>query len=368
MNAGVTQEQVLEALRQVQDPELHRDLVTLNMVKQVRLDAAGLLLDIELTTPACPLKDQIERDIRSALAPLALPRVEVTWSSRVRNTVGQTMQGGAEPWLPGVKNVLLVASGKGGVGKSTVAANLAVALAQTGARVGLLDADVYGPSVPMMFGVEDRPSSPDGKSIQPLVRHGVSLMSVGFFVGPQQAMVWRGPVLHSTITQFVRDVLWGELDYLLVDLPPGTGDVQLSISQQLQVTGAVLVTTPQDVALADVVRAKAMFDQVKIPVLGVIENMSYFICGTCDTRHEIFSHGGGRQAAEQLGVPFLGELPLVPSVREAGDFGYPVVAREPGSAVSQAFLEVTRTLAGRVSIKALGAEGGKKKIFAKIFS
>lgn len=364
----VTQEQVLDALRTVNDPELHRDLVTLNMVKQVKLEPSGLLLDIELTTPACPLKDQIEKDIRAALSPLALPKIDITFSSRVRNTVGQTLQGGAEPWLPGVKNVLLVASGKGGVGKSTVAANLAVALAQSGARVGLLDADVYGPSVPMMFGVDERPSSPDGTKIVPLVRHGVSLMSVGFFVAPSQAMVWRGPVLHSTITQFVRDVVWGELDYLLVDLPPGTGDVQLSIAQQLQVTGAVLVTTPQDVALADVVRAKAMFDQVKIPVLGVIENMSYFICGTCDTRHEIFSHGGGKQAAETLHVPFLGELPLVPSVREAGDLGLPVVARAPESPVARAFQEVTRTLAGHVSVKALGAEGGKKKIFAKIFS
>jgi ATP-binding protein involved in chromosome partitioning len=365
---SISREQVMDALRTVQDPELHRDLVSLNMVKDLRIDGRKVMLDLELTTPACPLKDTIRADVEQALRPLGIDAVEIAWSSRIRTTVGHQVQGGAAPVLEGVKNVILVASGKGGVGKSTVAANLAVALARDGAKVGLLDADIYGPSIPIMFGVHERPTTPDGKHIKPLSAHGIDLMSIGFFVSPDQAMVWRGPILNGTIVQFVRDVIWGELDYLIVDLPPGTGDVQLSISQQLRVTGAVLVTTPQDVALADVVRGKAMFDQVKIPTLGVIENMSYFLCPSCSSRHEIFSSGGGEAAAKRLGVPFLGTLPLVTAVREAGDFGMPIVAREPGSDAAKAFLEVSRALAGRISVQAIGEAGTKRKIFTKIFT
>lgn len=364
----LTREQVLDALRTVNDPELHRDLVSLNMVRDVQLEGRAIPLEIELTTPACPMKETIQRDIEQALAPLTPSAVQLRWSAKVRTTLSQQVSPGTEPVLPEVKNVILVASGKGGVGKSTVAANLALALAQDGARVGLLDADIYGPSIPIMFGMFERPSTPDGKRIQPIQAHGVDLMSIGFFVSPSQAMIWRGPVLNGTIVQFVRDVLWGELDYLIVDLPPGTGDVQLSISQQLRVSGAVLVTTPQDVALADVIRGKAMFDQVKIPTLGIIENMSYFICNQCSARHEIFAHGGGMAAAEKLGIPFLGELPLVPAVREAGDFGMPIVAREKDSDIAHAFRQVARTLAGRLSMEAIGAQGSKKRIFAKIFT
>lgn len=368
LNSGLTRDQVIDVLRTVNDPELNRDLVTLSMVRDVKVDAGRVSLEVELTTPACPMKETIQHDVEQAIARVGGAVSELRWSSRVRTTLTQQVAPGQEAVLEGVKNVILVASGKGGVGKSTVAANLAVALAQEGAKVGLLDADIYGPSIPIMFGVHERPSTPDGKKIHPVHAHGIDLMSIGFFVSPTQAMVWRGPVLNGTIVQFVRDVIWGELDYLIVDLPPGTGDVQLSISQQLRVTGAVLVTTPQDVALADVVRAKAMFDQVKIPTLGIIENMSYFICNNCSTRHEIFSSGGGKAASEKLGVPYLGDLPLVPAVREAGDFGMPVVAREKDSDIANAFRKVTRTLAGRISIEAMGSQGGKKKIFAKIFT
>lgn len=367
-NSGLTRDQVIDALRTVNDPELNRDLVTLNMVRDVKVDAGRVSLEVELTTPACPMKETIQHDVEQAIARVGGEVLELRWSSRVRTALTQQVAPGQEAVLEGVKNVILVASGKGGVGKSTVAANLAVALAQDGAKVGLLDADIYGPSIPIMFGVHERPSTPDGKKIHPVHAHGIDLMSIGFFVSPTQAMVWRGPVLNGTIVQFVRDVIWGELDYLIVDLPPGTGDVQLSISQQLRVTGAVLVTTPQDVALADVVRAKAMFDQVKIPTLGIIENMSYFICNNCSARHEIFSSGGGKAASETLGVPYLGDLPLVPAVREAGDFGMPIVAREKDSDIANAFRKVTRTLAGRISMEALGSQGGKKKIFAKIFT
>lgn len=368
MSSSLTREQVIDALRKVNDPELNRDLVTLNMVRDVKVSGQRVKLNIELTTPACPLKETIEKDITAAVEKIGGTMDGIEWSAQVRSTLAQNVPAGQEPVLEGVRNVILVGSGKGGVGKSTVAANLALALAQDGARVGLLDADIYGPSVPIMFGIFEKPSSPDGKRIEPLKAHGISLMSIGFFVSPTQAMVWRGPVLAGTLQQFVRDVMWGELDYLIIDLPPGTGDVQLTISQQLQVSGAVLVTTPQDVALADVVRAKTMFDQVKIPVLGIVENMSYFVCNNCSARHEIFSRGGGKAAADKLGVAFLGELPLEGSVREAGDFGMPVVAREKDAAISKAFRDVARTLAGKCSQLALGTQGTKKKIFAKIFS
>lgn len=252
--------------------------------------------------------------------------------------------------LEGVKNVVLVGSGKGGVGKSTVSVNIAVALARSGARVGLLDADIYGPSIPIMLGVPSaKPRSTDGKKVQPIEAHGIKLMSIGFFIDPDQAMVWRGPMLHGAITQFFRDVEWGTLDYLILDLPPGTGDIQLTIAQQIKVAGAVVVTTPQDLSLADAIKAKTMFDKVEVPVLGVVENMSWFSCPHCDGRTEIFSHGGGEQAAEKLGVPFLGQVPLVPVIREGGDSGKPVVVSEPNSPGGDALIKVAEKVAERVS-------------------
>jgi ATP-binding protein involved in chromosome partitioning len=255
-----------------------------------------------------------------------------------------------------IKNLILVGSGKGGVGKSTVAVHLALGLAQQGLRVGLLDADIYGPSIPTLLGPAVKPSSPDGKHILPVEKFGIKLMSMGYLVDPEAAMVWRGPMLAGAVTQFVSDVQWGELDYLIFDLPPGTGDVQLSLAQKFKVTGAVLVTTPQAVALADVVRAKAMFDRVRIPMLGLIENMSYFMCPSCDSRHEIFDHGGGERAAVRLGVPFLGRIPLEPKLRQSGDAGLPLFEAAPDSATAASFLQLATDLHQRVEAQQVAAQ------------
>ena len=247
-----------------------------------------------------------------------------------------------------ITHLILVASGKGGVGKSTVAVNLALALRDAGHGVGLLDADIYGPSIPTLLGPSAKPGSPDGKRIIPVEKHGLKLMSMGYLVDADTAMIWRGPMLAGAVAQFVSDVEWGKLDYLIFDLPPGTGDIQLTLSQKFKVTGAVLVTTPQQVAVADVVRAKAMFDRVRIPTLGLVENMSYFICSGCEARHEIFATGGGERAAGDLGIPFLGSIPLEPAVREAGDAGVPLSTRAPHSASARAFASLALDLHERV--------------------
>ena len=248
-----------------------------------------------------------------------------------------------------IENLILVGSGKGGVGKSTVATHLALALAAAGHAVGLLDADIYGPSIPTILGAAPKPGSPDGKHILPVNKWGIKIMSMGYLVDPGAPMIWRGPMLAGAVTQFVGDVLWGKLDYLIFDLPPGTGDIQLSLAQKFKVNGALLVTTPQDVALADVVRAKAMFDRVRIHVLGLIENMSYFICDNCDARHEIFSHGGGERAAVKLGIPFLGRVPLEPKVRQCGDAGQSIFAGAPASASAKAFAAMAQQLHQQLS-------------------
>jgi ATP-binding protein involved in chromosome partitioning len=260
--------------------------------------------------------------------------------------------------MDGVRNLILIASGKGGVGKSTVATNLALALSERGHKTGLLDADIYGPSIPTMLGPAAKPGSPDGKRIYAIEKYGLKLMSMGYMVDPNTAMVWRGPMLAGAVLQFVNDVEWGELDYLVFDLPPGTGDVQLSLAQKLRVTGAVLVTTPQAVALADVVRAKAMFDRVRIPTLGVIENMSYFVCDHCDTRHEIFAHGGGEKIAAELDIHFLGRVPLEPAVRECGDRGTPVVVAQPESQSAQSLRAIAALL--DETIQARSAESARQ--------
>ena len=250
-----------------------------------------------------------------------------------------------------IKNLILVASGKGGVGKSTVAANLALALHQNGFKTGLLDADIYGPSVPTMFGAAEKPGSPDGKRIYPIEKLGIRLMSMGYLVDPNVAMVWRGPMLAGAVTQFVSDVDWGELDYLICDLPPGTGDIQLTLAQKFKVTGAVLVTTPQNVALVDVYRAKAMFDKVRIDTLGLVENMSYFVCPNCSDKHAIFASGGGERAARELGTPLLGQIPLEPEVRAGGDSGEPIVVKNPNSHSAKAFLAIAAQLDEIVQVK-----------------
>jgi len=348
---AVTQEQILQALSRVQDPELHRDIVSLGMVKQLALNGGRVSFTVELTTPACPLRETIETDCKMALASVAgITGLEINFGAQVR---GSKAGAGQTDLLPSVKNVVLVAAGKGGVGKSTVAANLAVALKAHGAATGLLDADIYGPSVPIIMGVKGEPTKVDvagAQKIAPTMAHGIPIMSIGFFLDPDQAVIWRGPMLGKALHQLMADVHWGDLDYLVVDMPPGTGDVQITFSQQLKVSGALLVATPQNVALADVVRAKSMFDKVMIPILGIVENMSYFICDGCGKEHDIFSRGGAKNAADRFQIPYLGEIPITPALREGGDSGVPILVQDPKSPVSKSFLDIAAKLAGQLSI------------------
>jgi ATP-binding protein involved in chromosome partitioning len=345
-DGDVDEAAVLAALGTVQEPELGGDLVSRNMIKDVRVSDGDVAFTIELTTPACPLKDQIESEAVAAVQQIkGVKAVDITFTSRVRPNMEK--RGG----VPGVSHVIAVASGKGGVGKSTVAVNLAVGLVQEGARVGLLDADVYGPSAPMMMGIEGTPR-PVNNRIVPLQGYGLKVMSVGFMVPPDQPIIWRGPMVSSLLRQFLFEVNWGELDYLVIDLPPGTGDIALTLAQALPLTGSVIVTTPQDVALADVIRGVEMFRKLDVPILGVIENMSYFSCPHCGERSEIFSHGGGNRISARLDVPFLGEIPLSLRIREGGDRGEPAVTSDEEGAYADAFRSVARNLAGRVSVEA----------------
>ena len=358
--ATLSQDIVLQALRHVNDPELHRDIVSLGMVKNLAIDNGKVSFTVELTTPACPLRETIENDCKKVLQGIpGVAGLTINFGAQVR---GSKAGAGQTDLLPTVKNVVLVAAGKGGVGKSTVAANLAVALKIHGAKTGLLDADIYGPSVPIMMGVKGEPKKVEvdgGFKIEPTLAHGVPVMSIGFFLEADQAVIWRGPMLGKALHQLMADVHWGELDYLVVDMPPGTGDVQITFSQQLKVSGAVLVATPQDVALADVVRAKTMFDKVMIPIVGVVENMSYFICDGCNKRHEIFSRGGAQQAAERFHIPFLGEIPITPALREGGDRGVPILVKDPTSEVSKSFLAIAAKLAGQLSIASEKSHAGQ---------
>jgi ATP-binding protein involved in chromosome partitioning len=340
---------IFDALRSVEEPELRRDIVSLNMVKDVTIDADNdVALKIELTTPACPLKDEIERNVVAALLPLGARSVDITWGAMVRRAAPAQPQ----QMLASVKNVVAVASGKGGVGKTTVSANLAVALAMDGASVGLLDADITGPNVPLMLGVEGQPvASPDNK-ITPLERYGVKVISIQFFVPEGQPVVWRGPLVGGAIQQFLRDVDWGELDYLVVDLPPGTSDAQLTLAQSVPISGALLVTTPQDVALLDVQKALQMFRRLSVPILGIVENMSAFVCPHCGEATEIFGRGGGEKFARQQGIEYFGGVPLDVKVRQGGDVGVPaVVQREPGPA-AEVLRSLARTVAARMSVRA----------------
>jgi ATP-binding protein involved in chromosome partitioning len=315
------------------------------MVRNIAVDGGKAVVGVELTTPACPLKGKIEGDVRDAVAAVpGVSEVQVDFSANVRAAPAV-----AENPIPGVKNTIAVASGKGGVGKSTVAVNLAMALVDEGAAVGLLDCDIYGPSVPLMTGTSGlQPMAGENKFL-PLIRHGLRLMSIGYLVPPGESVVWRGPLIHKAIQQFIGDVDWGELDYLFIDLPPGTGDAQLSLTQTIPLTGAIMVTTPQSVAVIDVRKGADMFAKVDVPLLGIVENMSFFICPNCKEEHEIFARGGGRAIAEELQVPFLGELPLEGVVREGGDGGIPAVLSHKEAPSSQAFLALARSLAGRIS-------------------
>ncbi len=346
---SVTQEQVLEVLRTVQDPDLHKDIVALGFVKDVKIEAGAVDFTIELTTPACPVRDQMKAEAEQKV--LALPGVT---AARAQMTANVRARGGfGRQAIPGIRNILAVGAGKGGVGKSTTSVNLAVALARKGARVGLMDADVYGPNIPQMLGITAAPEVSEDKKIIPPEAHGLKVISMGMLVSPDQPVIWRGPMLHGAVQQFMRDVSWGELDYLVVDLPPGTGDVSLSLSQSVPVAGAVVVTTPQGVSVSDVRKAVAMFRQLNIPVLGVVENMSYFVCGHCNERTEIFGHGGGLKMAEELTVPFLGEVPIDTRVRQGGDEGKPIVALAPDSPAAQAFVDVAGKVAAQISIQAM---------------
>jgi len=354
-NATFTEADVLEALRSVIDPDLHKDVVSLGMIKDMKVDGGKVSFTFELTTPSCPLKGELERQaIQAAETVAGAGNVKVNMTARV----AQHNDTQKSSILPKVKNTIAVASGKGGVGKSTVAANLAVALAMDGAKVGLLDADIYGPSIPLMFDLQDQKplamKTDDGKTVMlPLRSEGIEIMSIGFLVDPNTAVVWRGPMASGALKQFMTDVDWGELDYLIFDLPPGTGDIQLTLVQALPLTGAVIVTTPQDVALADARKGIRMFEKVHVPIFGIVENMSYFECKNCGTREEIFAHGGGKEAAKEFGVPFLGELPLQTSVRAGGDEGRPIVAYGADTPAAKSFREIARSLAQQVSIRDL---------------
>ncbi len=353
----VTEAQVLDALRAVKDPDLHKDIVTLKFVEDVKIHDGAVSFSVVLTTPACPVRDQMKQQAEAVVA--ALPGVSSAtahMTSRVQGSYVPQREG-----IPGVRNIIAVGSGKGGVGKSTVAVNLALALAQTGARVGLLDADIYGPNVPLMMGAVGKPeSSPSGK-IAPIRTYNVDMISIAFFLPDDNSpVIWRGPMLTKLLTQFMYDVEWGELDYLIMDMPPGTGDVQLTTAQSLPLTGAVIVSTPQDVALMDAGKALAMFQKLNVPILGMVENMTSFVCPHCGEATDIFGHGGAQAAARRLDVPFLGEIPLTLAVRTGSDSGRPIVVDAPNSAEAAAFRKVSKSLAAQVSILAYarGATAG----------
>jgi ATP-binding protein involved in chromosome partitioning len=349
---ALTEGAVNDALRTVQEPELGRDIVTLGMVKDLRIHERAVALTIELTTPACPLKDEIEQNTRTALGAIGVETVEIAWGAMVRRA--NPVQ--AEALLPGVKNIVAVVSGKGGVGKSTVSVNLAVALAQAGASVGLLDADITGPNIPLMMGLAGQPVASANNKITPLERYGVKTISIQFFVPDGQPVVWRGPLVGGAIQQFLRDVEWGELDYLVIDLPPGTSDAQLTLAQAVPISGAVLVTTPQEVSLLDVGKAYAMLRRMNVPVTGIVENMAGFACAHCGEVTEIFGRGGGERFARENGVEFLGSIPLDTSVRQGSDVGIPAVAqREPGPA-ARAMTTLAKTVAARMSVAAARSE------------
>ncbi|HNV02133.1 MAG TPA: Mrp/NBP35 family ATP-binding protein [Vicinamibacterales bacterium] len=345
---ALDQAQVLRALASVKDPDLHKDIVSLGFVKDVAIDGGRVSCTIELTTPACPVKDQMKEQARAAV--MALPgvsSVDVTMTARVRTAASPDAD---RTHVPGVKNVIAVGAGKGGVGKTTVAVNLALALAAAGSRVGLMDADIYGPNVPIMLGLSGPLASDDGKIVPP-EKHGLRVVSIGFLTSDESPLIWRGPMLHSVIRQFLLDVHWGELDYLVVDLPPGTGDVALSLSQTAHIAGAIAVTSPQRVAVADTRRAVVMYQKLGISVLGLVENMSYFVCPSCRHESDIFGRGGGQRLAEEMGIPFLGGIPISERLREGADAGAPLVIADPSSPVAKAFASVAEQTAAQVSIQ-----------------
>lgn len=352
-------ESVLDALSNVIEPDLGQDLITLNMVFDIEVRGKDVSFTVNLTTPACPLKAEIERACINAVKHLVDMDAHVTVNMTANVQKTRVDGQGDQSLVSEVANIIAIASGKGGVGKSTIAVNLAIALAQAGAKVGLVDTDIYGPSIPMMFGVNERPDISVRRKIVPLEKYGVKILSMGFMVDPDQAVIWRGPMVSSAVRQFLSDAEWGDLDYLLLDLPPGTGDIQLTIVQNVPLTGAVVVSTPQDVALEDARKGVAMFKKVNVPILGIVENMAWFM-DPAGNKHHIFGKDGARKLAASLEIPFLGEVPLEQSIREGGDEGLPVVLRNPESAGAKAFVEISEKTAQSISIRNASLPATKK--------
>ncbi len=352
MSDQTLQEQVIAALKTVKDPDLNRDIVSLGFVKNMKVENGSVKYDVELTTPACPVKDELKTECETKTRAIeGVKDVDVNMTAVVRSSQH------SQPILTGVKNIIAVASGKGGVGKSTVSTNLAIALKQTGASVGLMDADVYGPSIPQMLGIPITPpkAGQDNKFF-PHEKYDMKVVSAAFLTKQGQPLMLRGPMLGGIIQQFLQNVEWGDLDYLVIDLPPGTGDVQLTLTQRAPLSGAVVVTTPQEVSLIDADKGVKMFQQVKVPLLGIVENMSYFICDGCDKKHTIFKEGGGQAMADRFKIPFLGSIPIVPEVVEGGDSGVPVTMSNADSPASKAYRDLAGQVAAQISINQASAE------------
>ena len=350
-NGGeVSQEQVLGALKKVQDPDLHKDIVSLGFIRNLKIENGNVAFDMNLTTPACPVKDQMRDEAIALVKGLpGVQNVEIKMTAEVRQTPQLDKTA-----LAGVRNIVAVGSGKGGVGKSTIAVNIAVSLAAAGARVGLLDGDIYGPTTPIMLGVDTPPKSVGNRMI-PQEAAGLKFMSMGLLVKSEQPLIWRGPMAHKALQQCLFDVDWGELDYLIVDLPPGTGDVHLTLAQAVPLTGCVIVSTPQDVGLRISMKTLRMFQQTRVPILGIVENMSYYICPHCNLQDQIFGQGGGKRAAEQLGIPFLGEVPLDIAIRMQSDMGSPIVLAQPDAPSSVVLRHIAEKVAAQVSIRSYEA-------------
>ncbi|MBT8128246.1 MAG: iron-sulfur cluster carrier protein ApbC [Gammaproteobacteria bacterium] len=346
---SVSTEQIEAAIKEYIDPYLEKDLITAGAVKDTAIDGDAVKVKVVLGYPAYGYIDKINEQLKSRIEKLdgvSSAEIDISW-----DIASHSVQGGMNP-LEGIKNVIAVASGKGGVGKSTTAVNLALALQQEGARVGVLDADIYGPSIPRMLGIDGKPESTDGKSLEPMGGHGLQAMSIGFMIDEETPMIWRGPMVTQALEQLLRDTRWKSLDYLVIDLPPGTGDVQLTLAQKVPVSGAVIVTTPQDIALLDARKGLKMFEKVEVPVLGVVENMSIHICSQCGHAEHIFGQGGGEKMCEQHNVDFLGALPLDISIRENADGGHPSVADDPNSKASEIYRDIARRTAAKLSLKA----------------
>ena len=347
MSATVNEASVLEALKAVRDPDLNRDIVSLKFIKNLRIEGGRVAFAIELTTPACPVKDQMREQARAVVAAIpGVTAVDIEMTAQVRAAISPDM---TKAPVPGVKNIIAVGAGKGGVGKTTVAVNLAIALSQCGGRVAMIDGDIYGPNVPLMLGINTQLTT-DGNKIVPAEQYGIKLVSMAFLTGDDAPVIWRGPMLHGVIQQFFREVHWENIDYLIVDMPPGTGDIALSLSQTVPVAGSVVVTTPQVVSVADTRRAVRMYQKLNIPTLGLIENMSHFICPSCRHETDIFGKGGGEALAEELSVPFLGRVPIYEPIRIGGDTGVPITIGDKTSPAAESFRRVAERLAAQLSI------------------